>query len=85
MFWIRPVWSRLTVDADGPHGSEKDVDDEAEERVEEMDHVQDGFDQENEDGQDGDDDIPVGDAKKITFSCCRHFLLTSKRKRPVEP
>ena len=61
-FGVGLVGSSLAVDADGPQRRQDDVDDQAEQRVEELHDEENALDEEDEQGQDRDDDVPVGDA-----------------------
>ena len=56
------VGSSLAVDADGPQRRQDDVDDQAEQRVEQLHDEEDALDEQDEQRQDRDDDVPVGDA-----------------------
>lgn len=70
MLGVAHVGAGLAVDADGVEGDEEGVHEEGNEGQEDVGDVHGCFDQQDEHGQHGDDDVVVGEAKTIVCQFC---------------
>lgn len=69
---IRPS---LSVDAHGPEGSEDQMHEQAEQRIEDVHDVQDSLYKEDEHGKDRDDQVPIREADRCTQSVTMHHFV----------
>lgn len=68
MLRVAHVGCRLVVDRDGPDGDQTGVQDEGEEWMENVADEHDALEQEEEDGEHGDDDVPVCGTRTCSVS-----------------